>query len=181
MLTQIYGLWINFETQLLISDTFYPMTLYHTWIYVHKICKKYTLKLLFAVQAVFGTIFFMYSYMTPPDDTKEFHFIHLTITRRKRFVYQTSKIFSSPGLIPGFRTTNDRQRYFVTTSLIGWALNLNQPCSPSIVYAYVRQAVLRTVSQENVPTWCWGDFWGALILVSTHSGVSQKECLCVNM
>ena len=32
------------------------------------------------------------------------------------------------GLILGLRPANERRRYFVTTSLIGWAQTLNQPC-----------------------------------------------------
>ena len=34
---------------------------------------------------------------------------------------------SLSGLILGLRPTNERRRYFVTTSLIGWAQDENQP------------------------------------------------------
>ena len=38
------------------------------------------------------------------------------------------------GLILGLRPANERRRYFVTTSLIGWAQTYNQPfaCTPSM-------------------------------------------------
>ena len=35
------------------------------------------------------------------------------------------------GLILGLRPANERRRYFVTTSPIGWAQAKNQPCSSS--------------------------------------------------
>ena len=37
--------------------------------------------------------------------------------------------FTHPGLIIGLRPANERRRYLVTTSLIGWAQALKQPCS----------------------------------------------------
>ena len=37
--------------------------------------------------------------------------------------------FCTPVLILGLRTANERRRYFVTTSLIGWAPAYNQPCT----------------------------------------------------
>ena len=42
------------------------------------------------------------------------------------------------GLILGLHPANKRRRYFVTTSLIGWARTLNQPCAIccEIVYKY---------------------------------------------
>ena len=36
--------------------------------------------------------------------------------------------FTGSGLILGLRLANERQRYFVTTSLIGWVHALNKPC-----------------------------------------------------
>ena len=38
-----------------------------------------------------------------------------------------------PGLIPGLRPANERRRYFVMASLIGWAQAQNQPCESVIV------------------------------------------------
>ena len=38
------------------------------------------------------------------------------------------------GPIVGLRPANERRRYFVTTSLIGWAQAQNQPCEPSIPF-----------------------------------------------
>ena len=35
------------------------------------------------------------------------------------------------GLIEGLHPGNERRRYFVTTSLIGWAQTYNQPCNSS--------------------------------------------------
>ena len=35
------------------------------------------------------------------------------------------------GLILGLRPAKERRRYFVTTSLIGWAQTLNHPCISS--------------------------------------------------
>ena len=32
------------------------------------------------------------------------------------------------GLILGLRPADERRRYFVTTSLIGWVQSYNQPC-----------------------------------------------------
>ena len=40
-------------------------------------------------------------------------------TNRTPYVYNSWDIIS--GLIPGLRPDNGRRRYFVTTSLIGWA------------------------------------------------------------
>ena len=38
------------------------------------------------------------------------------------------KTYTIQGLIQGLRQANEWQRYFVTTSLIGWAQAYNQPC-----------------------------------------------------
>ena len=35
--------------------------------------------------------------------------------------YYMIRVHNKPGLILGLRPANERQRYFVTTSLIGWA------------------------------------------------------------
>ena len=40
----------------------------------------------------------------------------------------TQMMNNIPGLILGLRPVNERRRYFVTTSLIGWAHAWNQPC-----------------------------------------------------
>ena len=39
------------------------------------------------------------------------------------------RIFFFSGMILGLRPANERRRYFVTTSLIGWEQNKNQPWS----------------------------------------------------
>ena len=40
-------------------------------------------------------------------------------------------MWSTTGLILGLSPTNERRRYFVTTSLIGWVQTQDQPCTMS--------------------------------------------------
>ena len=52
-------------------------------------------------------------------------YVRAWITSHSLWVY-------SPGLIVGLRPASERRRYFVATSLIGWAQAYNQPCSHTI-------------------------------------------------
>ena len=47
---------------------------------------------------------------------------------------QQKDVFNA-GLIPGLHPANERQRYFVTRSLIGWAQTCNQPCNAKDMHA----------------------------------------------
>ena len=40
------------------------------------------------------------------------------------------KPLSEPGVILGMGSANERRRYIVTSSLIGWAHTQNDPCQP---------------------------------------------------
>ena len=66
-------------------------------------------------------------------------------------IKELAKVGSDAGLILGLRPANERQRYFVTTSLICWVQAKNQPWTlwkerNSIVYPD------GSVSWANVPT-----------------------------
>ena len=56
----------------------------------------------------------------------------LTVTRSYTILIDMFNILMprqmTAGLILGLRPANERRRYFVTTSLTGWAQALNQPC-----------------------------------------------------
>ena len=54
-------------------------------------------------------------------------------------------------LIVGLRPANDRRRYFVTTSLIGWAHTYNQPCLPTFRenHPLLHHSPLHTDSQQT--------------------------------
>ena len=59
------------------------------------------------------------------------HYAEFSSSWRSQGVQSTAMQLASPecysGLILGLRPANERQRYFVTTSLIGWAQIWNQP------------------------------------------------------
>ena len=55
------------------------------------------------------------------------NFHRIWLMMKKLFVEWVSRTHVS-GLILAFRPANERRRYFVTTSLIGWAKAYNQPC-----------------------------------------------------
>ena len=60
---------------------------------------------------------------------------------------------SDLGLIQGLRPANDRRRYFVTTSLIGWVQTKNQPW----IWYCLRQLTMESLEKfqnDFVPFWC---------------------------
>ena len=46
---------------------------------------------------------------------------------------------ANPGPILGLHPANERRRYFVTTSLIGWAQTWHQPWNPSHLLGHWRE------------------------------------------
>ena len=60
------------------------------------------------------------------------------------------------GVIPGLRPANERRRYFVTTSLIGWTQTQNHPCACCalwLMWHYSHRRVNMMVSDGLAPIW----------------------------
>ena len=53
------------------------------------------------------------------------------------------------GMILGLCPTNERQRYFVTMSLMGWAQTKNQPCSSQSTMIFCEKKPLKTCSHTS--------------------------------
>ena len=54
---------------------------------------------------------------------------------------------SNPGIILGMGSSNERRRYYVTPSLIGWAHTQNDPCNPQV--SLKRQAYIATADNMS--------------------------------
>ena len=90
--------------------------------------------------------------------------------------------FITPGLILGLRPANERRRYFVTTSRIGWAQDYNQPCYTvsyiNVILAWLGIAftycftncsnVLKLAWNISVCFFVFGDIWGTRPLWLHH-------------
>ena len=75
-------------------------------------------------------------------------------------LYCTSQSIYKAGLIPGLRLANERRRYFVTTSLIGWAQAWNRWCAPEqTVKQTIGTPVTRRYRERTVLHFLCGMAW----------------------
>ena len=84
--------------------------------------------------------------------------------------------YSFPGLILGLRPPNERRRYFVTMSLIGWAQALNQACLFNVL-----QPVICPPARYSPIGWFGGeqmnfDILDVNIMMIWHCNIFHTNC-----
>ena len=81
-------------------------------------------------------------------------------------------------LILGLHPANERRRYFVTTSLIGWGKPRNQSCS-CMFYMIIVNYVIGHLTIRNKLIFTRGQFWPSGIVIACVCG-SVCPCVCSN-